>query len=508
MRYVQALTLLLAALLMPTALFAQDGTVITTDNATELALQNRVMRGSADVMTWSPDGAHILVGGTLGVWRYDADALDTVTEPLLMPTSGEVAGVAAYEADGTALVAAVHDEVEGAQVFDLETGEAVTDTTLELGDADDVTEGGQYVTFNQGFGGVSVLDTATGTVYTNEEVDLSGEAPVVVIPETTQVAWASSSGNNVIIWDFVAGGDLVELAGHSGGITDITVSPDGALLVSASSDDSFIVWNVATGELLQTFDQPDDPSIARDVYAVAFSPDGSTLLSGHNGLIRIWDVASREQTGEFVSSGRTSGIEFSPDGSQVAVIVSDNYREAVQLFSAEGTLQATTTFHNHIVSGLAFNADDTTLAFSDNQTVLFMWDTVSQPEITEAISITERASSNQENINAIAFSADGEHFAVEQSFAVLLLETETGNIIHEIRVAGSVIDIAFSPDDTLLAVATSGGLDIIDPAAGQIITSIDDANDWLSDVAWSRDQTMIATGSSDHAVRLYTVGDE
>lgn len=506
MRLSLILTLLFAMLLTPQVLLAQDDTVITTDNVTELTLQNRVMRGSADVMTWSADGAHILVGGTLGVWRYDATALDTVTEPLLMPTNGEVAGVATYEVDGATVVAAVHDEVDGAQVFDLATGEAAPALALELGDADDMTSGGQYVTFNHGFSGVSVLDTATGTIYTNEEVDLSREAPVVVIPETTQVAWASSSGNNVIIWDFVAGGEPMELAGHSGGITDLTVSSDGALLVSASTDDSFIVWNVATGDLLQTFDQPDDPSISRDVYAVAFSPDGSTLLSGHNQLIRVWDVASRSQSGEFASAGRTSGIEFSPDGSQVAVIVSDNYREAVQLFSADGTLQATTTFHNHIVSGLAFNADDTTLAFSDNQSVLFMWDTVNQPEITEAISIPERASSNQENKGAIAFSSDGQHFAVEQSFAVLLLDTATGNIIHEIRVAGSVIDISFSPDDTMLAVATSGGLDIIDPATGQIVVNIDDANDWLTDVVWSRDQTMVATGSSDHAVRLYTIG--
>lgn len=71
-----------------------------------------------------------------------------------------------------------------------------------------------------------------------------------------------------------------------------------------------------------------------------------------------------------------------------------------------------------------------------------------------------------------------------------------------------MIDLSFSPDDTLLAVATSTCLDIIDPAIGQIITLVDDANDWLTDVVWGREPTMIATGRSDHIVHVYTAGNQ
>ncbi len=50
--------------------------------------------------------------------------------------------------------------------------------------------------------------------------------------------------------DPTSGKQLREFTGHTGGIWSVAVSADGRLLVSGSSDQTFRLWNIATGELL------------------------------------------------------------------------------------------------------------------------------------------------------------------------------------------------------------------------------------------------------------------
>jgi len=57
-------------------------------------------------------------------------------------------------------------------------------------------------------------------------------------------------------------------------VTDLAFSPDGKLLASASNDVTIKLWNVATGNLLQTLLGHSKPATS-----LAFSPDDATLAS-------------------------------------------------------------------------------------------------------------------------------------------------------------------------------------------------------------------------------------
>lgn len=84
----------------------------------------------------------------------------------------------------------------------------------------------------------------------------------------------------------------VTLKGHSDWVLDLAFSPDGSTLVSCGCDGRFILWDMET----LTFSRAVD-SGAKTVCAVRFAPDGKTLFTAqHNqwqeGWLGKWDAAS------------------------------------------------------------------------------------------------------------------------------------------------------------------------------------------------------------------------
>ncbi|KAF9490239.1 hypothetical protein BDN71DRAFT_1498685 [Pleurotus eryngii] len=75
-------------------------------------------------------------------------------------------------------------------------------------------------------------------------------------------------------------------------VTSVAFSPDGAQIVSGSSDKTIRIWDAGTGQ------QVGDALTGHEdwVRSVAFSPDGTKIVSGSSDrTIRIWDAATRWQ---------------------------------------------------------------------------------------------------------------------------------------------------------------------------------------------------------------------
>ncbi|MEZ4736534.1 MAG: WD40 repeat domain-containing protein [Caldilineaceae bacterium] len=85
--------------------------------------------------------------------------------------------------------------------------------------------------------------------------------------------------------------DLVRtLEGHAGWVRSVAFSPDGAMLVSGSYDQTVRLWEVATGEQRQRL-----AGHTNAVLAVAFAPDGQLVASaGRDQTVRLWQA----QTGQ------------------------------------------------------------------------------------------------------------------------------------------------------------------------------------------------------------------
>ena len=112
-------------------------------------------------------------------------------------------------------------------------------------------------------------------------------------PDGTLILTASSKTARV--WDATTGNNTLTLT-HNTWVRTVAWSPDGCLILTGSEDRTTRVWDATTGTntLTLTHKAP--------VTAVAWSPDARHILTGcQDGTARIWDATTGEQVRFFIA---------------------------------------------------------------------------------------------------------------------------------------------------------------------------------------------------------------
>jgi WD40 repeat protein len=113
-------------------------------------------------------------------------------------------------------------------------------------------------------------------------------------------------------------------------VSSVAFSPDGTRIVSGGFDNTVRVWDAASGQPIGApLTGHTDP-----VLSVAFSPDGKRIASGgYDNTVRVWDGASGQPIGDPLT-GHTDpvvSVAFSPDGN---TIVAGSYDNTLRLWPA------------------------------------------------------------------------------------------------------------------------------------------------------------------------------
>ena len=285
------------------------------------------------------------------------------------------------------------------------------------------------------------------------------------------------------------------LKGHTGDVYALAFSPEGSTLASRSQDNTIRLWDVSTGAHKYTLEGHTD-----NITAIAFSPEGSILASGsQDNTIRLWDASTGAH--KYTLEGHTQAvytIAFSPDDSILASGSDDN---TILLWDVStGAHKHTLEGHTGAVYALAFSLDGSTLASGSQDYTIRLWDaSTGEHKYT--------FEGHTQAVYTVAFSLDGSTLASRSARwdnAIRLWDISTGTHKALEGHVGDVFAIAFSPDGSTLA---SGSWDetirLWDASTGAHKHTLEGHTGDVYAVAFSPDGSILASGSDDNTIRLW-----
>lgn len=170
---------------------------------------------------------------------------------------------------------------------------------------------------------------------------------------------SASQDGSIKIWD-LQGREVLSLpTAHDEAINQITFSPTGQLLASASADKTAKLWpsTLWRNPTQGTGSVPDGkPFIALrghqdSVHRIRFSPDGLTIATASlDRTIKLWDGQGNIVDTFTAHKGGVFSIAFTPDGQRLASASTDN---SVRIWRVKNPIQALP--HENMVNDISFN---------------------------------------------------------------------------------------------------------------------------------------------------------
>lgn len=330
---------------------------------------------------------------------------------------------------------------------------------------------------------------------------------------------------------------------HTDVITDLDLSTNNTLLLSASEDDSARLWNTISGEEIHIFEEDE-----ANIVAIAFTPDNRQIVTAsREGIIRVRNAVSGREILEIEHDSPITSIALSPSGQ--FIVASDMtgaiYKWANDLgepirefigraisvnqivFSGDGQFLASGGFdktaivwhvssgeriqeftvHSRCICSVAFSHDDALLLTGGHDNIARLWDISSGEEIQSFIG-------HQDSINQVAFSPDDEYLlTASQDDTARLWNVETGLEVRRFTgQAAGVSAIAFSTDGELIYTGAVDGTIRswqVNIDLEPLILPNPERNNFRRSIIFSDllpDSHVLLMGNADGSLRYWSVG--
>ncbi len=336
------------------------------------------------------------------------------------------------------------------------------------------------------------------------------------------------------------------LYGHAAGVNSVVFSSDSSKLLSASADDTVILWDSISGQIIHVF-QGHDKDIntgTLDAESAFFSLDETKVLTtGRDGSVKLWDTLSGEFIRLFDVPLDSLSATVSPNGHQILTKHMDN----LKLWDrASGNLIH--TFRGHTNSFQFWDAvfsPDGTKILSVSYKSAQLWDVdsgnfilnfegltnwvregVISPDGSKAIfgqcgggyvladvSTGEVIKKNHDHVytvNTLAFSPDGTKFLTgSDDKTAKLWNANTYELLHTFEHGSRVQSVVFSPDDTKILTTTANAAILWDIITKEEIYSFyldkSDSFNTAYDAVFSIDGSKIVIGNDDGILHIWDI---
>jgi len=529
----------------------ESGVVSLRDAATGAVLRAWSAHDTdVNSVAFSADGSMLATSGDDGFLRvWDLASGDELISHE-GPAGGQVWGPS-FSSDGT-LVAAIWTDEGRLRVLRTDTSEPVlvTDGPTATLSRTEFSPSGERLSIAEWEGDATVIDVGTG----EEVVRLEG--PLTSTAWSPDERWIVTAGfdGTATVWE---AGTVVErftLFGHSAPVLAVDWSPDAAWIATGSGDGTAKVWQLdeAGPRELFTLSSQD---LRGGVGGVAFSPDGTMLLTGQfiDAAIKVWDIGIAGDA-EWINMPAqvldTGALAFSGDGSSVIASSGDG---RVTVWDPTRVRDALVTRHHEgAVVTIDVSPDGRWVASGGADGDVNVWD-----RYTGQLRFMHEAATQEASwVEAVAWSSDGVLAIARTGGPIVLVDTEGNEVVSlEVDDGLAAVALAFSNDGDQLAaslwnllaserwddarhrievwdrrtgevasslVGTSSSSLAWDPTDARIASAdvtLPSAQVWdlasdtveeleggfgaVADVAWSSDGKSIATAGTDGVVRLW-----
>ncbi len=257
---------------------------------------------------------------------------------------------------------------------------------------------------------------------------------------------SASTDKTIKLWD-MAGRQLIRTVATHADMTRVAMFlPDGGQIVTAGDDGEIVLRTLADGAPLHVFSTKDHGGVNK----IAISADGRRMVSGHSaGTVLLWDLEKRAALHvERAHGWSVAGVAISEDGKRA---LSGSIDGDLRLWDVEGgTLLRYWGGHERGAYGMAFTHDGKQAVTGSGDRTIKLWDLESGREL-------KRFEGHSQTVYAIALSADGSRvLSGSLDGTARLWDIASGaELALYVGHSGPVYSVAFGPDGTIL----TGGYD-------------------------------------------------